>query len=90
MLYDLRGRNTRPSQKLVMGQSDNWVVNNRQAVVRVTPHSGHRVGLIYEGSPSHYGLGNAQQLDFHGVVHTARGAGSSFSSGVERYVAFPD
>jgi hypothetical protein len=88
MLYDLRGRNTRPFQKLVMGQSDNWVVNNRQTVVRVTPHSGHSAGLIHEGSRSHHGRGNASQLDFHCVVHTARGAGPSFSSGVDHYVAF--
>ena len=90
MLYDLGRGNTCPFQKLVMGQSHNWVLNNRQTVIWVTPHAGHSAGLIHKWPRGYHRRGNAQQFSLHGVVHTARGAGSSFSSGVERYVAIPD
>ena len=63
------------------------MIDDCQAVVWVAPHAGHSPGLTDEGSGGQNHGGRTQQLSLHCVVHTARGAGPSFGSGMDCHIA---
>lgn len=46
---NLGRRDPGPVQELLVSQRYDWVADDGEAVVRITPHPGHSVGLGYEG-----------------------------------------
>ena len=77
-----------PFQKLFASQDDYWMIDDRQSVVRVAPHTGHGPGLADERPGGQNNRWRTEQLGFHCVVHTARGAGTSFRGGMNGHITF--